>query len=155
MAKDWNGTVEERFWRKVRITPSCWLWLASKDSGGYGAFTYNGKQERAHRVSYLLAKGEFPGQGLCLDHLCRVRSCVNPDHLEAVTFRENQRRGLAGVLKTHCPSGHTFDEANTYVTRGGHRQCRECHGERYRTNTALVEEIRQLRARIARLEAVG
>jgi len=95
----------------------------------------NGKNWRAHRFSFTLHLGEIP-DGLELDHLCKNKLCVKPDHLEAVTHAENVRRGNAGKWqreKTHCPQGHPYSEENTYVIPAtGHRQCRECNRARGR-----------------------
>lgn len=125
----------KRFWSKVdREHPSgCWLWLASKRGDGYGQFWLDGKMPAAHRVAYELTRGPIL-VGMQLDHLCRVRACVNPDHLEVVTQQENIRRGQGGKwhrAKTHCPQGHPYDEVNTRWTRnkrgGWIRNCRECN----------------------------
>lgn len=110
----------------------CWLWQGKKDNLGYGRY---GKQYRAHRWSYEYHKGPIP-EGLQIDHLCRNRACVNPDHLEAVTKKENTLRSLAptaiNARKTHCYKGHPFDERNTYVTPEGWRTCRACKNEKHR-----------------------
>ena len=74
--------------------------------------------------------GPIP-EGLVIDHLCRVRDCVNPAHLDVVTTGENTRRGLRGVLTTHCPKGHAYDELNTFIHHGS-RDCRACARERKR-----------------------
>jgi hypothetical protein len=127
---------EERFWAKVERRPDgCWVWTSTLGGGGYGTFSIGGRQGRqvkAHRFAYEIVRGEIP-EGLDLDHLCRVRACVNPDHLEPVTRSENVRRGLVPQLvrerqaaKTQCPRGHPYDEANTYVTPDGRRNCRTC-----------------------------
>jgi len=81
----------ERFWSKVEKTVSCWLWTASTRRG-YGQFVINNKPTPAHRFAYEQLVGDIP-RGLQLDHLCRVRNCVNPEHLEPVTSRENILRG--------------------------------------------------------------
>ena len=191
-------TDEERFWEKVDKNgpiPSarpdlgpCWLWKAGKTPGrhgGYGKFRFRGKTTAAHRVAYLFAHGKLP-ESLETDHLCRTHECVRYSHLEMVTGRENQLRGVGfpaqnakktvcknghplcgenlglangkygatrfckfclrnaqaayrqrhpkshagdqgwhNRIKTHCKSGHPFDEGNT-IMKHGKRACREC-----------------------------
>ena len=129
-------TVGDRFWSKVdkngplfNGTP-CWLWTASQDGRGYGQFRFNGKMRKAHRYAYELGKGPIQ-EGLAPDHLCRTPLCVNWDHLEAVTQRENLLRGMSPsaqhARKTHCPQGHPYDLVNTRFSKdGAHRFCREC-----------------------------
>lgn len=80
------------FWSRVDRSGSCWKWTAAKNNDGYGYFSARGYSARAHRWSFELANGPIP-QGLVLDHLCRNRSCVRPDHLELVTVQENVVRG--------------------------------------------------------------
>ena len=117
----------ERFLAKVDKTETCWLWIACKSTAGYGDF---GNEGEAHRWSYKHFVGPIP-EGLELDHLCRVRNCVNPAHLEPVTHRENVLRGDApcakNALVTHCPAGHPYDDENTRQMPRGGRKCRACH----------------------------
>lgn len=128
-----GATDEERFWSKVEKTDDCWQWTASTMGGRYpyGWFSKSGVKSvgHAHRFSYELHNGPIP-EGLVVDHLCRNPRCVRPDHLEAVTWRENLDRGDPSqadknVVKTHCKRGHEFSEENTRMQRGT-RQCRIC-----------------------------
>ncbi len=110
----------------------CWLWLMSVDHHGYGKMGVGPKVKMAHRVSYELKHGAIP-EGNEIDHLCRVRCCVNPDHLEAVTHQVNVQRGETGEkvrgiqrAKTHCPYGHEYTPLNTKPRKSGTRSCRAC-----------------------------
>lgn len=120
-------TREQRFWAKVDKSGDCWVWTGNR-SGNYGKFWLDGRKQWAHRVSYEMETGPVPA-GLVLDHLCRVPLCVKPEHLEAVTQHVNALRGDSGkhqAVKTHCPTGHPYDEQNTKLYQG-RRYCRACH----------------------------
>ena len=116
---------------KVRkLSSGCWLWEGSHQEKGYGFFAVNQKVQIAHRVAYEMFKGPIP-EGLTIDHLCRNRRCVNPDHLEAVSIRTNTLRGEAvsakNLRKTHCIRGHPLSGDNVYRDpKRGVRNCREC-----------------------------
>ena len=125
----------DRFWARVeRGNPSeCWAWTGFVGKDGYGQFGFRVGESpkhhgQSHRVSYELLVGPVPA-GLQLDHLCRVRHCVNPAHLEPVTSAENTRRGLKAT-KTECVRGHQFTPDNTYRDpKSGTRKCRICRRE--------------------------
>lgn len=108
----------------------CWLWTEALNRKGYGVTTHNGIVRGAHRVLWEIVNGPVP-DGMQPDHKCRVRCCINPDHLEVVTPRENVMRGesfmSARARATHCARGHPFDATNTYIPPGRHRRiCRTC-----------------------------
>lgn len=127
------STPSDRFWSKVAKCDGCWIWGAAQTDQGYGSFRVDGRSVAAHRWAYVEARGPVP-EGLELDHLCRNRSCVRPDHLEAVTHVENVRRGRAGwnsATKMHCPRGHPYTGANLMLSRGS-RLCRTCQREHNR-----------------------
>lgn len=128
-----------RFSRRItRDSGGCWRWTGQTDKDGYGIVSpYRQNQKKAHRVSFELFEGPIPA-GMQIDHLCRVRSCVNPDHLLPVTCHENIVRGDTGTrdARTACPAGHPYDEINTLRNARGHRQCRTCHRERERARRA-------------------
>lgn len=119
--------IAERFWEKVRKTDGCWFWTSTRGENGYGQFTLRtGVVRRAHRIAYELAVGPIP-DGLEIDHLCRVRACVNPAHLEPVTRQENIRRAVAA--KTHCPKGHPRtpeNSAHDHVNGSRVWRCKTC-----------------------------
>lgn len=120
---------------KVIKTDDCWLWQGCLTHNGYGQIRRNNKGYLAHRYAYMQLVGEIP-KGKVLDHLCRVRNCVNPSHLEPVTNRENLLRGIPGN-KTHCPKGHEYTPENTAYYRNA-KYCKTCNKERARKNRALI-----------------
>lgn len=124
----------ERFKTRIIYRPgsSCWHYCGVITEDGYGYFHANKIHTYAHRFSYEHYVGPIPA-GMTLDHLCRVRHCVNPDHLEPVTHRENILRGVGwsavNARKTHCPQGHRYSAWNTHITKEGWRRCRICFGQ--------------------------
>lgn len=116
----------------------CWIWQRGGNGCGYGILRVGRKSVLAHRHYYEQHVGPIPA-GLVIDHLCRNPSCVNPAHLEVVTVRENTLRGVGpaarNAVKTHCPKGHAYDDANTHIKKGT-RQCRACDRARYHARKA-------------------
>ena len=132
----------DRFARKVEIEPGgCWTWTAGRNANGYGTFGPRPDLKvYAHRWAYETFVEPIPA-GLVIDHLCRQPSCVNPDHLEAVTQTVNLQRS-AKATKTHCVNGHEFTESNTYRRPDtGTRQCRSCASERYQAQRSTTEGV--------------
>ena len=116
--------------RIVVSETTCWIWMGSKSSTGYGqVYRGAGGRSLAHRYVYVAVRGPIP-PSMTLDHLCRRRSCVNPDHLEVVSVGANVLRGIGrtaiNARKIHCAQGHPFDLVNTYLIPGGGRGCRTC-----------------------------
>ena len=111
--------IAARFWSLVDVgtEKACWPWKGFVDPTGYGRFhAIPSRVIYAHRVAYQLLRGPAPALGLELDHLCRVRHCVNPAHLEVVTLKVNTQRGVSvtarNTAKTHCPQGHPLSGDN-------------------------------------------
>lgn len=122
-----GSTIEQRFLDKVEQRQSecgiCWFWIPNVSGDGYGSFHFDGKTGYAHRFAYQHWKGPIP-IGHQVDHLCKNRGCVNPEHLEAVPGSENLRR--AALRKSHCKHGHERTKENTYVRKDGGRSCIIC-----------------------------
>ena len=133
-------TEQERFWARVDVGHplGCWMW---DNESGYGRFKTTAKNDLAHRYAYELLVGPIP-DGLHIDHLCRNPQCVNPDHLEPVTMRENLMRAHSPIklnaAKKACLRGHPFDEQNTLIDCDGYRQCRTCRRLRQRARRAKL-----------------
>jgi hypothetical protein len=138
--------AEDRFWSKVDkagplplhgdVPGRCWQWTAGTIPSGYGSF-HVARMRRAasHRYAWENLRGPIP-DGLTIDHLCRNKLCVNPDHLEVVSRGENTLRavdiGAPNRSKTHCAKGHEFDQENTRIIAGRGRRCRTCDRDRER-----------------------
>lgn len=140
MASHGDTRLPLRFWNKVEVrqasqlvaTP-CWVWVAYvMPKQGYGMFRWDLKTCLAHRVAYQTLVGQIP-KGLEPDHLCRVRTCTNPDHMELVTRQVNVLRGEASAAKfarrTVCGKGHPLSGTNLIPCRLKHglRKCRTCY----------------------------
>ena len=148
----YTGNLPERFESKIAYCPitGCWLWLGYIAPTGYGRISIGGKGFQAHRIIYEAVKGPIP-HGLCIDHLCRNRGCVNPDHLEAVTHQVNLVRGFGptgtNARKQVCVNGHPFTPENTGVTYRNNRRCKQCdrdqHAKRRRQDPSLCERLKE------------
>jgi hypothetical protein len=120
----------KRFKDKIRILGNgCHQWVGAIDRDGYGKFQLDGKCVFAHRYAYQCYHGSLD-DNLVIDHICRHRDCVNAEHMEQVTIKENTNRGNNyEASKTYCDNGHEFTSNNTYICPCGWRNCRACRRE--------------------------
>lgn len=119
--------LAERLFARVDAEGDCWLWTGARTAAGYGVIGRGVRSEGTayvHRAAYELLVGPVP-DGLVLDHLCRVRHCCNPDHVEPVSVGINVERGIRRRLNEHCKRNHRMTPENTYFNNGK-RICREC-----------------------------
>lgn len=125
----------------------CWIWTGTKMPNGYGQIGVNNASRLVHRVSFTLANGPII-EGMEVDHLCAIRDCFNPDHLEQVTHQINVARGNGGKRAretTHCPKGHPYDKENTRYAkyRSGKikRVCRTCESARKKERRKRIKQL--------------
>lgn len=141
-----NDSAEIRFRSRIMEVPApnpdlgpCWIWTRPVSKRGYALISADGRTQAAHRWAYEHWVGPI-GEGLELDHLCRVRACVNPSHMEPVTHRENVLRGMGVAAQaarmTHCKYGHEFTPDNIRASKDGHRRCKTCKREASRAERA-------------------
>jgi len=122
--------------KTVKLSCGCWLYTGGLDPDGYGIFWVNGKSVRVHRYTYEALTDTVIPDELPIDHLCRNRACINPQHMEPVTPRENVIRGILSQVnhekaqsRTHCSNGHAYTPENTHIRPDGTRRCRQCKRE--------------------------
>lgn len=127
-ALEMSAPAEFRFWSLVEKTSGCWPWHGKPNTYGYGRIRAVGRRYAAHVFSFLMHGGVIPN-GLQLDHICRNRMCVNPEHLEPVSLVTNVMRGMSpmsqNARKTHCKRGHLLSRDNV-IPRPRGRECRTC-----------------------------
>jgi hypothetical protein len=129
----------DRFASKHKRTQDCWTWQGPLDKDGYGTFYFRRMNRRAHRVAWFSIHGDLP-DGYVINHTCRNRACVNPQHLQSIPASENTMRDSSAVAyinrqKTHCQKGHPFDRQY-----GGQRYCSICNREKQKRLRAKWRE---------------
>lgn len=133
-----------RISQKIEVVTEsgCWIWTG-RQNNGYGRISWKDRDRLAHRVVWTLAGRELPALPYVLDHICRVRCCLNPSHLRVLHGSTNVLIGESfsaeNKRKTQCQKGHDFDTYNTYYDRSGKRLCRKCRAE----NTARWQARRK------------
>lgn len=148
--------IHIRFWKKVKKTDGCWLWMGSKPGGKYGGISHNGKQQMAHRVSWELHNGKIP-DGMACCHHCDNPPCVRVDHLFLGTRKDNQqdsvKKGRHSCFKNvlicnkkrrnqkTCKRGHVYKKTGFWVNAKGGRICRACSNRHQKRNYWLSRGI--------------
>lgn len=145
----------ERFWARIKIDENgCWIWQGARGAGGYGQMSVNGRRVLTHRLAFEHYKRPF-AEGEQADHLCRVRPCANPEHMEGVSSRTNTQRGMAPMMVLHrnriCKNGHPMVGDNIAKGPHGSKLCRLCRNARaqakrkarYHSDPAFRERINQ------------
>lgn len=145
--------LPSRFWAKViaerhaQLPSACWTWVGSRDPEGYGQSNTRGRVFKAHRMAWIALVGPIE-DGLQLDHLCRLRACVRPAHLDPVSCRENTLRGIGpaarNARKTQCANGHLLSGSNLRITNCDKRECAECRRAWNRENMRRYRKRGQL-----------
>lgn len=152
-----RDNLTTRLWRRVDVGHplGCWEWTGYRTAAGYGRMNADRAGVGVHRVAYELMKGPIP-DGLTIDHLCYNPPCVNPDHLEAVTARENflmrsRLLTMRASRRGQCVKGHIMADS-AYISPDGARRCRVCQeaSRPKRQRQAAAKTTRELRARVER-----
>lgn len=138
-------TLEQQLLERIVIDDNgCWLWTAHLSRGKRGSGYGKHGKDYAHRLAYEVWVGSIPPDKE-IDHLCRVRRCIRPAHLEVVSRQTNLLRGETFAARhaatTHCPQGHRYDEANTRWSSIGQRSCRFCHNAQQRAYIARKKGV--------------
>lgn len=142
-----NFESHEKLFKRISMSGDCWVWNGSRTNGGYGYLTIHSNKYLAHRVSFSIFNGDLDNS-LVIDHTCKNRACINPDHLRQVTIKENTLFNSLALtagnsLKESCKNGHPFTPKNTYPIPSGGRACRICrsfYSEKYKEKKRGINE---------------